>query len=194
MPGCAGLPEGGDPGGSSGLDLRKPGLGRERSGFVGWGQGPKGDWHEGKMKKLVEGGGESEKRESGKSAPGEGLRRGGAGWGGGGWRRAVTQRKGKERWRDKRGEARGAERRKIGEESRRGMGDDRNENERLRGKLEAPLPPPCPAALPPERALQPPALTLSQLRGRHSAWIVFPKLLFYKLERGGDWRRGGWVI
>ena len=52
MPGCAGLPEGGDPGGSSGLDLRKPGLGRERSGFVGWGQGPKGDWHEGKMKKL----------------------------------------------------------------------------------------------------------------------------------------------
>ena len=99
-----------------------------------------------------------------------------------GWRRAVTQRKGKERWRNKRGEARGAERRKIGEESRRGMGDDRNENERLRGKLEAPLPPPCPAALPPERALQPPALTLSQLRGRHSAWIVFPKLLFYQLR------------
>ena len=69
--------------GSSGLDLRKPGLGRERSGFVGWGQGPKRDWHEEKMKKLVEGGGESEKRESGKGAPGEGLRRGGAGRGGG---------------------------------------------------------------------------------------------------------------
>lgn len=66
------------------------------------------------MEKQVEGGGDSEKREGKKSAPGEGLRRG---WG---WRRAVTERKGKERWRNERGEARGAEIRKIGEESRRG--------------------------------------------------------------------------
>lgn len=153
--------------------------GREADLWTG-GQGPKGDWHKEKMEKQVEGGGDSEKREGKKSAPGEGLRRGG------GWRRAVTERKGKERWRNERGEARGAERRKIGEESRRGVGDDRNENERVGGELEAPLPPPRPAALPPERALQPPALTLSQLRGRHSAWIVFPKLLFYKLARGGD--------
>lgn len=61
---------------------------------------------------------------------------------------------------------------------------------RTRGRLggrEAPLSPPRPAALPPWRSLQPPALTLSQLRGRHSARIVFPKLLFYKLARGGEW-------
>lgn len=45
-----------------------------------------------------------------------------------------------------------------------------------------------PCLSPALRSLQPSALTLSQLRGRHSAGIVFPKLLFYKL--GAGWEVG----
>lgn len=72
------------------------------------------------------------------------------------------------------------------------MGGDRNENEGAAGRgREAQLPAPGP----PRRALRAPALTLSQLRARHSARIVFPKLLFYKLARvgrGGPGQRRKW--
>lgn len=61
------------------------------------------------------------------------------------------------------------------------MGGDQNENEGAAKRVGG-----APARASPRRApalasLQPPALTLSQLLGRHSGRIVFPKLFFYKL-------------
>lgn len=93
------------------------------------------------MEKQVEGGGESEEAREGENALGEGLRRGGAG------EEQLLRRKGKSDGRKEPGEARGAERRKIGEESRRGW-EMTGMRTRERGELEAPLPPPRPAALP----------------------------------------------
>lgn len=60
------------------------------------------------------------------------------------------------------------------------MGDDRNENEGAAGRAGGAPTSASPRCAPALALLQPPALTLSQLRGRHSARIVFPKLLFYK--------------
>lgn len=88
-----------------------------------------------------------------------------------------------ERWRSGRREARGARRRRA-EESAEGCEVTGMRTRGAAGGEGLPARA-SPRRAPALRSLQPRALTLSQLRGRHSAGIVFPKLLFYKVARGG---------
>ena len=170
MPGCAGLPEGGDPGGKLRARPQEAGTGEGEKWICRLRPGSQEGLARGKDEETSGGrrrereARERERRTGGGAAAG----RGGAGRGGGGWRRAVTERKGKERWRNKRGEARGAERRKIGEESRRGMGDDLNENERVGGQTGG-----APTSASPRRA---PARARSPGARTHFVTITGPSL------------------